>query len=124
MRTLLSSADTNERANAGNRLATEPAAAELTLALLAREQNAKVMSYSMMNIYATKHFYRDRRVREVLRYILTTHREPAVVALALEQLRSLAMRDLQAPLTERLEDARKRGDDAMVRALASWAREP
>ena len=87
------------------------------MALLVREPNARVVTWTMRNIYLTPHFLHDARMREVLTYVMTSHHEPTVVSEALEQLRSLAMRDIQSPLSTRLETARVEGDTAIIRAL-------
>src|SRR5258707_13016399 len=49
VRTLLTASDTNERAMAGNRIASDSGAIDFTLGLLLREKKAKVMTYTMRN---------------------------------------------------------------------------
>src|SRR5207253_5992068 len=88
VRTLVTSTDTNERATAANRIATDSAAIDFTLGLLLRERNAKTMNLALLNLYFFRWAWDDPRVAEMLRYVVATHPEPAVVAEALQQYRS------------------------------------
>jgi tartrate-resistant acid phosphatase type 5 len=71
-----------------------------------------------MNIYAIPHFRRDPRIREVLRYVVSTHPEPIAVSVAVEQLRALSMHELREAVSGRIARERENGRDSMVAALA------
>jgi hypothetical protein len=118
IRTLLTSSDTNDRALAANRIATDSGAVQLTLGLLLRERNAKTMTYAMTNLYYLPWSRKDARIAEALRYVIATHPEPAAVAEALQQYRSITMRWLEDVLTARVAGARAAGHDSLATALA------
>src|SRR5215831_7951215 len=118
VRTLLTSADTNERALAANRIATDSEAVELTLGLLLRERNAKTMTYALLNLYFLPWSREDARIVEMLRYVIATHPEPAVVAEAMQQYRAITMRWLEDVLTMRVAVARAAGQDSLAAEFA------
>ena len=117
--TLLTPGDSQKRAEAASWLAGTPEAKEFVLALLVRERDPKVMEYALMNVYALKHLQKDPRMRDVLRYVVDTNPEPKAVAVAVEQLRALTMHELRAEVTDRVERARKDGQETLANDLAS-----
>lgn len=105
------------RADALNALAQAPKAADFLLRHLPREPSAANRVSLLRAVLRLPHWRTNRRVRPALTELVTSERDPAVVAQALDTMRGLDTQTLRALLERRMRAARQAGDAGLLRAL-------
>jgi tartrate-resistant acid phosphatase type 5 len=117
VRTVVSSPDPEARMNAANSVRVDSASAPFIMAFLVQEHDPKAIKYPLFNVYAYPYFQRDPTIRVVLKYLMETSTDSEVVYDAMEQLRSIEMRELETTMTARINAAKAAGNDALVQTL-------
>jgi hypothetical protein len=117
---LLNFSDEDLRASITESLSSsKPEAADFLIALLEKEPSAKVRS-SIIRSWRSRRHWRDHPlIYPMLAKLIASDPDPGVSLLALETLRGLRMNEIGRLLTERLEAARRAGDQAAIKRLAA-----
>jgi hypothetical protein len=100
------------------KLVERPGAADFVLRLLPREGSAAnrvALARAVLNV---PHFRANKRARPALKSLVMSDPDAGVVRQALDALRGFELSPLRNLLEQRLEAARARGDEDLVRALA------
>jgi hypothetical protein len=117
VRTVITSTDPQARMNAANMMGYRHGEQTFSLAFLVQEKDPRAIKYPLYNITYYPWAWTDPRVRAVLAYLMATSTDSEVVANSVEGLRSLDMRELETAVTARVLEAKRQGNDSLVRAL-------
>ncbi len=117
---LLNEKDERQRAKlTGDLIAADPRATlEFMLAVFGAEPAAVVRRVVIYEFGRRANFSSDPRFVQTLERCVATEPDIGIVVLALDKLRAQRIRELRKLLTQRLQAARQKNDEAALRALA------
>jgi len=116
---LLNSSDEDLRVSITASLSSKPEAADFLIALLEKEQSAKVRSSIIRSWRSQSHWRANPGIYPALAKLIASDPDAGVSLLAVETMRGIRMNEIGRLVAARLEAARRAGDQAAVRQIAA-----